>query len=212
MFVGCSQGAWVRSQRMWVWAELYSQLMWARNGDVLRQDGLRYRVVTPIRVYRRWCCQERGMLTFSGKGHVKRNKRVSNVLPQPEGHLEIFMAAFCRLNRSNPWRRFADTPQVSATCGCTSRAKYSSMRSASGTFSVSRSSGSSSGWPSLSRQMMAASSRSERVSFCAEAGSFRPACNVLAGRCRRDSAGKGIYTLHDSRYRCSAHFSPSASF
>jgi hypothetical protein len=154
-------------------------------------------------------------VTFSGKRHVKRNKRVSNVLPQPEGHLEIFMTAFCRLNRSNPWRRFADTPQVSATCGCTSRAKYSSMRSASGTLSVARSSGSSSGWPSLSRQMMAASSRSERAerkAFCAEAASFRPACNVLASRGRRDSAGKSTYSVHNRRYRCSAHFSSSASF
>jgi hypothetical protein len=125
------------------------------------------------------------LATFSGKGHVKRNKRVSNVLPQPEGHLKIFMTAFCGLNRSNPWRRFADTPEASATCGGTSRAKYSSIRSASGTLSVSRSSGSGSGWPSLSRQMMAASSRSERaerMAFCAEAGNFRPACNVLAGR------------------------------
>jgi hypothetical protein len=36
-------------------------------------------------------------MTFSGKGHVKRDKRASDVLPQPEGHLKIFIAVFCTL-------------------------------------------------------------------------------------------------------------------
>jgi hypothetical protein len=50
------------------------------------------------------------MTTFFEKGHVKRDKRASGVLLQPEGYPKIFIAAFCRLNCSNPYRRFADIP------------------------------------------------------------------------------------------------------
>ena len=53
--------------------------------------------------------------------------------------------------------------QTSGTCGCTSRAKNASTLSPSGTLSVSRSSGLGSGLPSLSRQMAAVSSRSDKA-------------------------------------------------
>jgi hypothetical protein len=35
-------------------------------------------------------------LTFSGEYHFKRNKGASDVSPQPEGQVEIVIAAFCR--------------------------------------------------------------------------------------------------------------------
>src|SRR5919109_4674025 len=40
MFAGCSQGAWVHSSIMWVWAPSYSHGVWARNCVVLAPGGL----------------------------------------------------------------------------------------------------------------------------------------------------------------------------
>ena len=84
--------------------------------------------------------------------------------------------------------------QASRTCGFTSRSKNTSTRSTSGTLSVSRSSGSDSGLPSLSRQMAAVSSRSERaarMAFLAGAGSFMPVF-VEASSSRRSNSSRSL--------------------
>jgi putative transposase len=45
---------WAHSQLLWVQGTVHSQQMWAENCDVLRQDDIRYRAVTPTRPNAWW--------------------------------------------------------------------------------------------------------------------------------------------------------------